>query len=633
MKHLSTLFLFFLLGSCANEEPTEVKTYAIDKFVKNISVFGDDISNDNRKILMTSNEPGIFNLFEIDIEDGSKKQITNSEKESFYGIGYVPNTEKILYSADKGGNEIDHIYLLEEDGSSLDLTPGEEEKVIFFDWDEDQTHFYYESNKRNPQVFDLYKMSISNWEPEMVYQNDEGLVINDMTFDESAFCVFEPITSSENKLYLIDSKDNSKIEISKEPGSYFSAGFSKDNRFFYFITDAGKEFSYLNRYDIASGVEEIVYETDWDVMYSYESDNEKYRVIAINEDGKNNIIILDNESGKPIFFPEIKDGDITSVSFSKDESLLLLTIGTSKAPSNLYIYNISTQELKKMTETLNPDINPDDLVSAEVIRYKSFDGIEIPAIYYQPKLASKKNRVPALVWVHGGPGGQSRVGFNTLIQYLVNHGYAVLAVNNRGSSGYGKTFFKMDDQNHGEKDLQDCIWGKKWLQQQEIIDPNKVGIIGGSYGGFMVMAAMTNQPDAFEIGINLYGVTNWLRTLRNIPPWWGAAKDALYAEMGDPATDSVRLYRISPLFHADNISKPIMVLQGAKDPRVLKIESDEIVEAIKANNVPVEYVLFEDEGHGFVKTDNRIEAYSRILKFADVYLKNTPPKDGKPLID
>ncbi|MTI30366.1 alpha/beta hydrolase family protein, partial [Xanthovirga aplysinae] len=277
---------------------------------------------------------------------------------------------------------------------------------------------------------------------------------------------------------------------------------------------------------------------------------------------------------------------------------------------------------KKLTETLNSEIDPENLVAAEVVRYPSFDGLEIPAIYYKPINASKEDPVPALVWVHGGPGGQSRTGYFSLIQYLVNHGYAILAVNNRGSSGYGKTFYKMDDRNHGDKDLKDCVWGKKWLQEQGYIDPERIGIIGGSYGGYMTMAAMAFEPEEFKVGVNIFGVTNWLRTLKSIPPYWESFREALYEELGDPFTeDSVRLYNISPLFHADQIKNPVMVLQGANDPRVLQVESDEIVEAIKKNNVPVDYVVFPDEGHGFIKKENEIKGYGGILTFLDKYLK------------
>ncbi len=288
-------------------------------------------------------------------------------------------------------------------------------------------------------------------------------------------------------------------------------------------------------------------------------------------------------------------------------------------------------KLNKLTETLNPEIDMNDLVSAEVVRFESFDGLEIPAIYYKPLMASAKNKVPALVMVHGGPGGQTRVGYRALTQYLVNHGYAVLAVNNRGSSGYGKTFYQMDDLNHGDKDLKDCIWGKNWLQSQDYIAPDKIGIIGGSYGGYMVMAALAFAPEEFTVGVNLFGVTNWMRTLKSIPPYWESFRAALYDELGDPFTaDSVRLYEISPLFHAENVTKPLMVLQGANDPRVLQVESDEIVEAVEKNGVPVEYVIFPDEGHGFMKKENEIKGYGQILEFLDKYLKGQGVVEIKP---
>jgi dipeptidyl aminopeptidase/acylaminoacyl peptidase len=195
-------------------------------------------------------------------------------------------------------------------------------------------------------------------------------------------------------------------------------------------------------------------------------------------------------------------------------------------------------------------------------------------------------------------------------------------VNNRGSSGYGKTFYKMDNRNHGEKDLQDCVWGKKYLASLPYVDSSKIGIIGGSYGGYMTLAALCFEPNEFKAGIDLFGVANWLRTLKEVPPYWESFKKALYEEIGDPNTaDTVRLKQFSPLLHAGNIKKPLMVLQGANDPRVLKIESDEVVEAVKKNGVPVEYVVFPDEGHGFLKKENEIKGYGQILQFLDKHLK------------
>ena len=615
---LITLFLF--IASCTKTyTPTK---YLIEQFYKNNRIGGGAFSDDETNLLVRSNESGIFNVYEIDIASGEKTQKTFSEKESFFAIDYLPGTNQILYSADKGGDELNHIYLMNEDGATTDLTPGENEKARFAGWSKDKKSMYFTSNKRNPQFFDFYKMNIETWESEMLYQNDNGINISNMSEDETWFAFSQKITTSEKKLFLTNRIDNSTIELSEESGSYNASGFSKDNKYFFFITDVDKEFSYLVKYKIETGEKEVLFETNWNVMYSYLSENEKYRVIAINEDGKNTLFIKDLVNNSDVYFPEIPDGDIKGVSFSESEEKIRLTIGTSKSPNNIYVYDMGSKELKKLTETLNPEINANDMVAAEVVRYPSFDGLEIPAIYYKPIDASKRNKVPALVWVHGGPGGQSRTGYSSLIQYLVNHGYAILAVNNRGSSGYGKTFFKMDDLNHGDKDLKDCIWGKKWLQAQDYIDAEKIGIIGGSYGGYMTMAAMTFTPDEFKVGVNIFGVTNWLRTLKSIPPYWESFRNALYKELGDPTTaDSVRLYEISPVFHAHKVKNPVMVLQGANDPRVLKIESDEIVAGIEANGITVEYVVFDDEGHGFRKKENEIEGYGKILTFLETYLK------------
>ena len=283
--------------------------------------------------------------------------------------------------------------------------------------------------------------------------------------------------------------------------------------------------------------------------------------------------------------------------------------------------DLASGKFRQWTQALSPAIDPAHLVTSTVVRYRSGDGLEIPSILYKPRDASAGRPAPALVWVHGGPGGQSRTGYSATIQHLVNHGYAVLAANNRGSSGYGKTFYHMDDKRHGDVDLKDIVAARGYLESLDWVDDGRIGIIGGSYGGYMVMAALAFEPQAFDAGINIFGVTNWVRTLKSIPPWWESFKEALYDEMGDPATDEARHRRISPLFHAGNVKKPVLVVQGANDPRVLQVESDEMVAAVKANGVPVEYLLFPDEGHGFEKRENRIAASEAYVKFLDRYLR------------
>ena len=622
MKKLIFFISLIIIIGCNKSQKKDFAKYDVEEFFNNVAISGGYFSSSSDKLIYSSNESGIYNIYEVNINNGEASQLTHSEKESFFIRSYVPNSDAFIYSADKGGNEISHLYLQKKDGGLLDLTPGENEKSSFYKWSKDNSILYYLSNKRDSRYFDLYKMSVNDWKSSLIYENNNNMSVSSISDNEEYLLLSNSITTSENTFFLFELSSGKLIEISSMPGNYSSAGFSSDNKSFFYITDVGKEFAYLMEHNIGSGDSSVLFETNWDVMYSYLSKSEKYRVIGINEDGKNILKVYNEFENKEIKFPSFEDEDIIGLEFSETENKLRLSVGSSKMPNNLYVFDLNDKSLVKLTNSLNQNIDSKNLVNAKVIRYKSFDGLEIPAIFYKPLQGSKNNKVPALVWVHGGPGGQSRMNFNPLIQYLTNQGYAVLAVNNRGSSGYGKTFYKLDDKNHGENDLKDCIWGKKWLQELEYIDQERIGIIGGSYGGYMTMAAMTFTPDEFKVGVNIFGVTNWIRTLKSIPSYWEANRKALYDELGDPySADSIRLKKISPLFHASNVKNPVMVLQGANDPRVLQIESDEIVAELQKNKIPVEYVIFDDEGHGFRKKENQLEGYRKIKNFLDYYLK------------
>lgn len=632
-----------LIWSCKeeNKKPDEssmakqIKSYTIEQMMDNESIGGGSFSSDNSKLLISSNRSGIYNMYTIPTDGGEMMPVTQSDSSSVFAISYFPRDERMLFRMDGNGDEIYHIYIRNLNGSFTDLTPTEGARAGFHSWAEDKKSFFFTSNKRDSRFMDLYQMDFLNYSPKLIYQNDEGYDIGDLSDNEKYLSLSKSINTNDSDLFLYDLQTKTQTQINTEQSANSSQDFAPDNSALYYTTDLGNEFSYLMKYDISTEERTKVMERDWDIMGSYFTENGTYQVTYINEDAKNTIEVKETETGENIALPSFPNMAITNVGFSDDEKWMRFYAGGSQTPSNLYVYNLETKETKQLTNVLNPEIAQEDLVTAEVIRYKSFDGLEIPAIYYKPKQASANSKVPALVWVHGGPGGQSRQNFSSFIQYLVNHGYAVLAVNNRGSSGYGKSFYKMDDLNHGDKDLKDCVEGKNWLAAQPEIDAEKIGIIGGSYGGYMTMAALTYTPEEFAVGVNLFGVTNWIRTLRSIPPWWESFKEALYLELGNPnSADSVRLKEISPLFHTDKVTKPLIVLQGSKDPRVLQVESDEIVAGVRKNGVPVEYVLFEDEGHGFVKKENQIEAYSRVLQFLDVYLKGdkgTPIKDGEPM--
>ncbi|OQY94448.1 MAG: S9 family peptidase [Sphingobacteriales bacterium UTBCD1] len=619
-------FAFIIFASCGQDQNDSrtPQQYSPEQLRDNVSVSAADFNSDETALLISSNKTGIFNVYELNIADTGQKPLTASVKESFYAMSFLPGTDNFIFMHDEGGNENYHLYFKHKnDTTAKDLTPWTGSSNNFMNWSADKKSLFISSNHRDPRFFDIWKMDTGRWTPSLFYRNDSNLTASLISPSERYIALSKIITTDKNELFLYDRQNKNMKRLSNDnEANWIAAAFEKNDSTFYYTTNNGSEFTYLVKYNINNGRSEKFYEDKWDVDGMNLSENEKYHTITLNEDGKNKILLFDHAGNQPLNFPEIKDGNIEYVLISPSEKNMLLTVGSSTSPANLFVYNFENKNLKQLTSTLNKEVNEKDLVQAEVIRFTSFDGKQIPAIYYKPLQANKNNKAGALVWVHGGPGGQSRVGFNNSIQFLVNHGYAVLAVNNRGSSGYGKTFYKLDNKDHGYGDLKDCIWAKKWLVSKEYIDSNAVGIYGGSYGGNMVLNALCLHPDEFKAGVDLFGVANWIRTLKSIPPYWENARKALYEELGDPDTgDSVLLKATSPLFNYEKINKPLIVFQGANDVRVLKVESDEIVEGVKKNGVPVEYVVFPDEGHGFVKKENLITTDKRTLEFLNKYLK------------
>lgn len=630
MKSRTLLLVFGILAGCSGsvkEKPG--KLYTMTQFMDIVQIGGGSFSPDGTKVLISSKETGIFNVYEIDIATGQQTALTSSTDNAIFSYGYFPEDGRILYGSDKGGNEITHIYVRSSDGSVNDLIQDSTAKAQYFGWSYDKKLLYYASNSRDKRYFDLHSVQVDAnpeggiYPASVVYKNDQGLDPAAISDDGRYIALVKPITTNNSDMYLLDTQTGKTKLLSKHDGDaqFEPQYFSHDGTKLVYLTDEGSEFTYLASYDINNGVKVKFEEAPWDIMYSSISRNGKYRVVGINNDARTEVKIYDETTGQLVRIPDLPEGDITGVNIAPSEKMMSFYVSSSRSPSNLFVYNFETKEVKQLTNTMSKEIDPADLVAGEVVRFKSYDGLEIPCLLYKP-FTAEGEKVPALLWIHGGPGGQSRLGYNPTIQHLVNHGYAILAVNNRGSSGYGKSFYAADDRKHGDADLRDCVESKKLLATLPYIDMDKVGIMGGSYGGYMTMAALAFTPEEFKVGVNIYGVTNWLRTLKSIPSWWESQRKALYTELGDPFTvDSTALYNKSPLFHASKITKPFIVLQGKNDPRVLQVESDEIVAAAKANNVPVEYVIFPDEGHGFVKKENNITASEEILKFLDKYLK------------
>jgi dipeptidyl aminopeptidase/acylaminoacyl peptidase len=579
-------------------------------------------SRDGRNLLIHSDRSGVFNVYALPIAGGDPVQISRSTTNATFAATYFPNDDRVIFTADQGGNELDHVYVRLADGSVRDLTPGQNLKADFVGWSADGRTFFVSSNEREARAFDIYAYDAATYERRMIFRNSGEFTPGEVSRDGRWVVLGKANSAADSDVYLYEVGNEAAPRlITPHQGNiaFGAYGFTPDSSAVVYGTNETSEYDQAWRYQIAGGQRALMLRADWDVMFVLHSNSGRYRVSAINEDGSTRLTITDTRNNRPVRLTGVPDGDLGGVRFNRDETMVAFTVASDTSPADIFVADLRTGRARRLTHALNPAIDERQLVTATVARFPSWDGTPIPGILYRPREASAAHPVPAVVYVHGGPGGQSRRGYSGTIQHLVNNGYAVFAINNRGSSGYGKTFFHMDDRRHGDVDLRDVVASRDWLAGQDWIS-DRVAIMGGSYGGYMTAAAMAFHPDTFDVGIDIFGVTNWVRTLQSIPAWWGAQRTALFDEMGDPATDAERHRRISPLFHAGQVRRPMLVIQGANDPRVLKVESDELVAAIRANNVPVEYIVFPDEGHGFLRKQNRIDASEAYLRFLNQHM-------------
>ena len=374
MRYLKILVVFQILvllffgvaGAQTPQKSRQVKQYTIEQFLTTTNIAGGSFSPDDSQILFTSNKSGIRNLYSVPVTGGDAKQLTDF-KDTTNSISYFPKDNRVLYSQDKGGNEQYHIFVLNTDGTSKDLTPSEKARFDFVGWSHDGDSFFYRSNERDPKFFDLFRMDAKTYETKMVYQNNEGFDIGAVSGDGQLIALVRTNTTNDSDMYLYDVAKKESKHLSPHQGdiNYAPQDFDRSNKSLYFLSNEGGEFTHLDQYDIATGKVTKVQNAPWDIMYSQFSHNSKYRVVGINEDARTHIQVFDQASGKELKLPEFPQGDITSVEISDSEKLMSLYFNGDRSPSNLYVFDFGNQKLTKLTDTQNPEINPADLVEAE----------------------------------------------------------------------------------------------------------------------------------------------------------------------------------------------------------------------------------------------------------------------------
>jgi dipeptidyl aminopeptidase/acylaminoacyl peptidase len=621
------VLVLLAVAACTSDAVREVQQYSVADFYKNDDYFAAGFSPDRRRLLVSSNRSGVYNAYALPLDSGALEPLTQSTTNTIIAVSYFPHDERILYTSDQGGNELSHVYVRETGGTVRDLTPGDKHTASFAGWAHDRRSFFISTNERDQRYFDLYEIAVDGFRRRLVYRNTDGFLLGPIARDKRYVALIKVYTTSDADVFLHDLTTGATRNLTAHQGSVNNApqDFTPDGTGLLITSDEGREFAALVRVDFANGARTALLAPSWDVVGAGYTYTGRYLTAWINEEAKFVTKVYDAANLQEVALTGLPGGLVRGMRFSDDDSVFVFSNTDGSVPEELWVGRAGSAP-RRVASGLNPAIRREDLVVPTHVRFKSYDGLEVPGLLYKPYQTNRRQKAPAIVMVHGGPGGQANVGYFALTQALVNHGYVVFDVNNRGSSGYGKTFFRMDDKRHGEADLGDVVASRGLLVETGYVDSARIGVLGGSYGGYMTLAALTLQPDAFKVGVDLFGISNWVRTLTSIPPWWEAFRRALYEELGDPATDSARLRRISPIFNADKIRVPLMVLQGANDPRVLKVESDEIVAAARAKGVPVEYVVFPDEGHGFNKKENEIRGYTAVLVFLDQYLRGSGAK-------
>ena len=598
-----------------------VRHYSIDEFMHTTRMAGICFSHDEQEILVTSNRTGVSNAFSIAVPAGLPRQLTFSTDEAIRAVSFFPNDRRIIYLRDKGGVENTHLCIRECDGTEVELTHGERVKSAFIGWSADGKHFYCTANECGHSYGDAYRVNAQTYDRSLIFRNNDNYIIARVSPNGEYLSLVKYEGLDNSDLYIFHLPSNVLTLITPTHGNirFMPLYFDSNSESFYYRARENEDKAVEYRYDLKTGAHYECERHSATYRQIIISESTRYRALISDEKETSSLSLQNSVTHTTVPLPGLPQGTVVSAAISKSDRYLAFYVNGDRDPTELYIYDLSRRQISKLTNNVNPSINRAHLVESAIVSFESFDGMHIPCLLWKPHEASRERRVPALIWVHGGPIGQVRKGYAGAVQFLVNHEYAVLAVNHRGSQGYGREFLDAADRKQGREPLWDCIEARRYVANYDYIDANRIGIIGGSFGGYMAMAALTFHPDEFAVGVAICGVSNLVRHVEAKLKQPQVAQIYLQ-KIGDPIKDRAMLESVSPALHADRIKNPLMVLHGAKDPRAFRVESEDIVNAIRSNGGIVEYLEFSDEAHGFRKRTNSIRAYQAILEFLDRYL-------------
>lgn len=584
-------------------------------------------------VVFLSDAPGTAQIFRK-VGTADPVQLTDFP-DRVAGLRLSPDAKAVVFLKDTGGDENDQIFRLDltAGAKALAFTARPKVKHTLPVWDDGSKRIAFTSNARNGKDMDLYVVDATKPIPETLKPFVElSGSFHAVDFRGGAVLLAEERSSFDEDLHLVDVTRHTKTLLTKHTGDerYEAPRFSADGRFVYTLTDAGREFMALVALPVSGGKRKVILETDHDLgSLSVQRPPAKATgetlVVTQNVDGVEEILVLALDATRKVVRRTVSGlrGVFGSVDVSADGKVAYVAYENPRLPTEVFRVDVATGEAQRVTKSDHAGIDEQALVAEELVTLKSFDGRVVSTFWYAPKAPPSANAGapvprPVVITVHGGPEGQAQPTFSPVTQYLVAHGYAVAAPNVRGSVGYGKSFAHLDDKELREDSVKDLSEIGKFLAARPDVDPKRIALYGGSYGGYMVLAGLTLYPDQWAAGVDVVGIANFRTFLEQTAPYRRALREAEY---GSLASDGPFLDRVSPIHKVEKVQAPLFVIHGTRDPRVPVGEAKQIVEALQARKLPVELLTFEDEGHGLAKRKNRLEAYPKMVEFLDRYVK------------
>lgn len=614
------------LAKTSKKSPKVKKTekLTIEQFFSIRSIFDFTLSPDNKYVYFITNISGSPQIWRVSVKGGYVHQISSWDN-SVKTVIHNPKKDELIFSSDSQGDEQLQIYSIPSKGGTVKkLSEGfEKSQTFFISFNKKGDKMLIASNKRLQYNFDSYILDPKSGDKKLVkgFEDHNPTHASDWSSDERyiIFTRFHGNINIDLLLYDTEKKTLKNITQHDLDNDVYNAvtSFDKDSKGFYYISDEGSEFKSIRYYNIKKDHSKVFLTENWDITgYDFSKDR-KLMLYTYNENGSTVVKLYDvkKKKSKKLKLPK---GVFTNFKFTNDNKKILFICNNPLVPTDIFSYDLKTDKLKQITNSFVGNVSSENFTQAEDIFYESFDGTKIHSLLYIPKGIKKDGTNPAIVWPHGGPEYQTGHDFSKYIQAFTNAGYIVIAPNFRGSTGYGKSFQKKIYKDWGGAELKDVLASVDVLKKGGYADPSNIAVVGGSFGGFMTLTCITKAPEIWKCAVDIFGPSNLITFLKSVPEHWKNGTEKL---VGHLETDIEMLKERSPINFVDKIQCPLMVVQGKYDPRVVVTESEQIVDKLMSQKKEVEYILLEDEGHGFSKVNNQVMVFNKMISFLDKHMK------------